>query len=52
MLPYLDTSIPTLFLAECVFCYMIPEKSKDVIKWFGENFDCCVGVIYEMCGLT
>ncbi len=51
LLPLLDTSLPTLFLAECVFCYMQPEQSRSILRWFGERFDMCAGVIYEMCGL-
>jgi [phosphatase 2A protein]-leucine-carboxy methyltransferase len=49
--PLLDPEVPTLFLAECVFCYMRPGDSMGVIKWFGERFEKCVGVVYEMCGL-
>ena len=51
VLPYLDTTLPTLFLAECVLCYMTPEQGEDVIRWFGSTFERCMGVIYEMCGL-
>ncbi|KAK4688102.1 hypothetical protein P7C73_g2010, partial [Tremellales sp. Uapishka_1] len=52
LLPLLKTTEPTLFLAECVFCYMSPEESRDIISWFGERFERCVGVVYEMCGLN
>ena len=51
LLPHLDPHVPTLFLAECVFCYMNPGQSEDIIKWFGTTFDSVVGVAYEMCGL-
>lgn len=50
----LDSDVPTLFLAECVYCYMQPEKSQRVIEWFAGTFGKrggCVGVLYEMCGL-
>jgi [phosphatase 2A protein]-leucine-carboxy methyltransferase len=48
---HLDPALPTLFLAECVFCYMEPQASESVISWFGRTFEQCVGVVYEMCGL-
>lgn len=51
LLPLLDPKLPTMFLAECVFCYMQPEESETVIKWFGDTFQDCLGVVYEMCGL-
>jgi [phosphatase 2A protein]-leucine-carboxy methyltransferase len=62
LLPLLDPTIPTLFLAECLFCYMPPSASASVIDWFGSVFSRpagpggpegggCMGVVYEMCGL-
>lgn len=56
LLPLLDTTLPTLFLAECLFCYMAPAESHAVIEWFGNVFGAegkggCMGVVYEMCGL-
>lgn len=51
ILPLLDPQLPTLFLAECVFCYMQPEAGREIISWFGSRFERCVGVVYEMCGL-
>lgn len=51
VLPLLDPSLPTLFLAECVLCYLHPEVGEEIISWFGETFANCAGVIYEMCGL-
>jgi len=51
VLPLLDPSLPTLFLAECVLCYLKPEVGEEIIDWFGRTFDDCAGVIYEMCGL-
>jgi [phosphatase 2A protein]-leucine-carboxy methyltransferase len=50
----LDPELPTLFLAECVYCYMQPEESGRVIEWFAAKFKGkggCLGVVYEMCGL-
>lgn len=51
VLPQLDPRLPTLFLAECLFPYMSPEDSREIIKWFGETFCSCMGVVYEMVGL-
>lgn len=56
LLPLLDPTLPTLFLAECLFCYMAPEESAAIIEWFestfgGDSGGGCMGVIYEMCGL-
>ena len=52
LLPHLDTTKPVLFIAECVFCYMSPRTSAEIIRWFGERFPRAAGVVYEMCGLT
>lgn len=51
LLPLLDPSKPTLFLAECVFCYMTPEDNRAVIEWIGETFNHSAVVLYEMTGL-
>jgi [phosphatase 2A protein]-leucine-carboxy methyltransferase len=50
LLPLLDPSLPTLFLAECVLCYLKPDVGEEIINWF-DQFEDCAGVIYEMCGL-
>ncbi|ORX33858.1 putative C-terminal protein carboxyl methyltransferase [Kockovaella imperatae] len=50
LLPYLDTKVPTLFLAECVFCYLPPKINETLIKCFGQTFEKCSGIIYEMLG--
>ena len=50
----LDPELSTLFLAECVYCYMQPEESRRVIEWFATKFGKrggCTGILYEMCGL-
>ncbi|KAK8869554.1 hypothetical protein IAR55_000121 [Kwoniella newhampshirensis] len=51
VLPHLDATLPTMFLAECLFPYMPPEDSRAVIGWFGSTFERCAGVVYEMVGL-
>ena len=51
LLPHLDRTAPVLFLAECVFCYMRPDLSAEILGWFGQTFNTVAGVIYEMCGL-
>lgn len=47
----LDPHAPTLVISECVFCYMEPEASRDVLSWFGSRFENVASVVYEMCGL-
>lgn len=51
LLPILDTGTPTLFLAECVLCYLQPKVGEEILRWFSDTFGSCMGVIYEMCGL-
>lgn len=51
LLPLLDPGVPTLYLAECVFCYLRPEVNEEIISWFADRFEHCMGVVYEMCGL-
>lgn len=46
----LDPDLPTLLLAECVFCYMKPEDTDAVLKWFGRFKEAGV-LVYEMIGL-
>lgn len=41
------SSVPTIILTECVLVYMEPEKSKEVIKWFGKRFDSAIFLNYE-----
>lgn len=43
----LDTSLPTMFLTECVLVYMEPEKSREVIKWAGTTFSTALFLNYE-----
>lgn len=49
--PLLDTSVPTLLISECVFCYMTPAQGDAVMKWFLERFPQAAVVAYEMVGL-
>jgi O-methyltransferase involved in polyketide biosynthesis len=47
-----DKTKPTLWLAECVLCYLQPEVADGVVKWFEEECEGWVGgVVYEMFGL-
>ncbi|KAJ1305954.1 hypothetical protein OPQ81_010670 [Rhizoctonia solani] len=49
--PPLDPSIPTLFIAECVFVYMPPSASDAIVQWFSNTFKRTAGIVYEMFGL-
>ncbi|CEL52565.1 Leucine carboxyl methyltransferase 1 OS=Cryptococcus neoformans var, neoformans serotype D (strain B-3501A) GN=PPM1 PE=3 SV=1 [Rhizoctonia solani AG-1 IB] len=49
--PPLDPSLPTLFIAECVFVYMPPNASGAIIQWFSNTFKRTAGIVYEMFGL-
>lgn len=54
LLDLLDPNLPTLFLAECVYCYMQPDESEKILEWFAEQFGDrggCAGLMFEMCGL-
>jgi [phosphatase 2A protein]-leucine-carboxy methyltransferase len=46
-------SLPTLFLAECVFVYLSPSVSSSLINYFATTFsgNGCAGLVYEMFGL-
>jgi len=48
----LQSSIPTLFISECVFVYMPSSFSDAIVRWFAESFDIVGGLVYEMFGLT
>jgi len=43
----LDTSLPTLFISECVLVYLPPEKGTSVIKWASERFSTAGFVSYD-----
>lgn len=35
---YIDTSLPTVVLSECVLCYLSPEENKMILNSFSEAF--------------
>lgn len=43
----LDTSLPTLFLSECVLIYMTVEESSALIAWASQHFNSSYFVLYE-----
>lgn len=43
----IDTSVPTMFLAECVLVYLEPDKSREVIRWAGNTFSSAFFINYE-----
>ena len=42
-----DFSKPTLLIAECVFVYVKPEKSRAILTWLATNFTTAVYAAYE-----
>lgn len=40
-------SLPTMILTECVLVYMEPDKSENIVRWFGENFHTALFLNYE-----
>lgn len=43
-----DTTVPTLVLAECVLVYVEPEDSLALMKWAVETFPCNAFLLYDM----
>lgn len=53
LLELLDTSTPTLFLAECVFIYLDPSHGSNILRWSVEQFGKAgiMTVLYDPVGL-
>lgn len=47
----LDPALPTLVIAECLFCYMHPTEGDAILGWFASTFQHCEVVVYEMHGM-
>ncbi|KAF9387026.1 hypothetical protein BGX21_000659, partial [Mortierella sp. AD011] len=47
-----DTSLPTLFLSECVLIYIQPRDSDAIMDWVGANMDASLFVVYEQINPT
>ncbi|KAF8948588.1 hypothetical protein BGZ46_005341, partial [Entomortierella lignicola] len=47
-----DTSLPTLFLSECVLIYIQPRDSDAIMEWVGTNMDASLFVVYEQINPT
>lgn len=45
--PLPHDSLPTMILTECVLVYMDPDKSRDVVDWFGQHFPTALFLNYE-----
>lgn len=49
--PYLDPTLPTLLLAECVFVYVPPQDVTNLLNWFSSTFTQGTCVSYDPFGL-
>ncbi|KAF9111902.1 hypothetical protein BGX27_004284 [Mortierella sp. AM989] len=47
-----DTSLPTLFLSECVLIYIQPSDSDAIMDWVGANMEASLFVVYEQINPT
>ncbi|KAG0244104.1 S-adenosyl-L-methionine-dependent methyltransferase [Mortierella sp. GBAus27b] len=47
-----DTSLPTLFLSECVLIYIQPRDSDAIVEWVRNNMDASLFVVYEQINPT
>ncbi|KAF9182441.1 hypothetical protein BGZ51_004745, partial [Haplosporangium sp. Z 767] len=47
-----DTSIPTLFISECVLIYIQPGDSDTIVDWVGNNMAASLFVVYEQINPT
>jgi len=49
----ISPTLPTLFLAECVFVYLSPPVTSTLVNFLSDTFseNGCAGLIYEMFGL-
>ncbi|KAG0090110.1 hypothetical protein BGZ93_008240 [Podila epicladia] len=47
-----DTSLPTLFLSECVLIYIEPKDSDAIVDWVGSNMAASLFVVYEQINPT
>jgi [phosphatase 2A protein]-leucine-carboxy methyltransferase len=49
--PYLDPTLPTIFISECCLVYLDQEDATNVLRWITNTFKNGVGVIiYEPIG--
>ncbi|KAG0269017.1 hypothetical protein DFQ27_005123 [Actinomortierella ambigua] len=42
-----DTSLPTLFLSECVLIYLQPQDSDAIVEWISKTMRAALFVLYE-----
>jgi [phosphatase 2A protein]-leucine-carboxy methyltransferase len=49
--PYLDPTLPTIFISECCLVYLDREEATNVLRWITDSFKNGVGImIYEPIG--
>jgi len=46
-IPGFSFETPTLFISECVLCYVKPCDSNPLLRWMSYKFDSCAFVSYE-----
>ncbi|XP_069104544.1 leucine carboxyl methyltransferase 1-like [Argopecten irradians] len=48
----IDTSLPTLFVTECVLVYVDTEHTNNILKWIAESFSVSMFLNYEQVNMS